>query len=238
MHHLWPTGLILALVVALSGCAQHHAGDEHCSENDHFDCPRISSELESTGMFFVDQQILDTRSKHFVRHSGEGKYESYLVQNIPFEPLSDLRQKIEEQFDVSLKHRGEAHITVITPPEFERLSSHLSIDEINELASETIQSMTYQPVCLGRGRSRGQPPDEGTIMTTFFIVVTSRELVALREQIATAYRQAGGTEPAFKTQYHPHITLGFTHRDLHDSDGVTKDETSCVAGIGTVEKID
>jgi hypothetical protein len=50
---------------------------------------------------------------------------SHLAMNIPYIPVESLRKEVEKRLGSDLKNRGEAHITVITPPEYERLKSRL-----------------------------------------------------------------------------------------------------------------
>ena len=37
------------------------------------------------------------------------------------------------------------------------------------------------------------------------------------------------------TDFYPHITLGFTKRDLHFEDGVRKDKSTCVADLNLAD---
>jgi len=100
---------------------------------------------------------------------------------------------------------------------------------INEVALlNRIQETPFQIVCLGRGQKT-----EGTkTLSTFFIVVDAPELRVLRQTIATLYKTSGGIANEFKPEgYYPHITVGFSERDLHSQDGVIKNKATCFSEI-------
>lgn len=151
----------------------------------------------------------------------------YLSMNIDFTAISDLRKRIEAKQKVELKHLGEAHITVIAPQEYEQLKSVLTMELINEVALlNRIQESPFQIICLGRGQLR----EGNKTLLTYFIVIEAPELMNLRQTIATLYKTNGGQSNAFRPEeFYPHITVGFTERDLHLSDGVIKDKTSCLS---------
>lgn len=150
----------------------------------------------------------------------------YLTMNIAFAPISDIRTNIEQKEKLNLVHRGEAHITVITPPEFERLRSVLSMELINEVALlNRIQETPFEIVCIGRG----QIQENRKTLSTYFVVVDAPELLTMRHTIATLYKTHGGRPSEFDPDlFYPHITIGYTERDLHLQDGVAKDKSSCL----------
>ncbi|NNF16509.1 MAG: hypothetical protein HKN70_07155 [Gammaproteobacteria bacterium] len=160
----------------------------------------------------------------FIPHTGTTAFASYLAINLPFAPVADVRQRLERQLGRPLKHRDEAHITVITPPEFVRLQPYLAIDEINRIVADSIQATRFKVACTGRA----QAVLEGELHSTYFLVVDSPQLHRIRDRIALLYKQTGGPLPAFTEDYHPHITVGFTHRDLYAADGAIKDRRSCL----------
>ena len=58
---------------------------------------------------------------------------------------------------------------------------------------------------------------------TYFVVVQSEDLISIRKKIQDSFVGKGGDKNDFNPlNYFPHITLGFTKRDLHESDGVIK----------------
>ncbi|RYZ84807.1 MAG: hypothetical protein EOP06_17380 [Proteobacteria bacterium] len=164
----------------------------------------------------------------FVPHVGEKAMQSYLAMNLPFKSYEPLLTKLKSLPEMPpLISRGEAHITVITPPEFDRgLKPQVSIQEINRVAEEAgLQKMRPKPICIGEGRKE----IEGVVQKTYFVVMESPELVALRDQVQRLYVARGGNRSQFVAQnFYPHVTLGYTLRDLHFEDGVIKDKTSCI----------
>lgn len=150
---------------------------------------------------------------------------SYLAVSLPFEKYEKIRQNIEQKNGITLKHRGEAHITVISPPEYKNLESFLKMEELQALAQEmNIQQSPFDSLCIGKGISK-KSPQEGV---TYFMVIESKKLREFRKKIESLFLSRGGNPKSFLANaFYPHITLGFTQRDLHFEDGVIKDTTSC-----------
>lgn len=148
---------------------------------------------------------------------------NYLAQNLQFLPFDKIRTQLEHKLERTLLHRGEAHITVLSPPEWEILTSHLRPTHIEEIAQIfKIQQMPFEVLCVGSYSS----PDKGA---TYFLVINSPHLFDLRTRIHRAFTQLGGNPDKFDpTHYFPHITLGFDVKDFHHADGAIKDSSSCV----------
>ena len=183
----------------------------------------LSYELEARG--------LDGTSEPFIAHQGPGQWDSYLALNLPFASAAELRAAIEEREGVVLKHRGEAHVTVVTPIEYWQYLRPVGItmEDIHLLARQArLQSARLSAVCLGQG----QAPLADRLESTYFVVVKSPELVKLREELEDLYLLRGGDPLGFRASwFFPHITIGFTKDDLHESNGVIKDERSCVSSL-------
>jgi 2'-5' RNA ligase len=163
----------------------------------------------------------------FIPHIEEKPMQAYLAMNLPYAPYEKLYKQLEKAEGLELKNRGEAHITVVTPIEYDKaLKKHLSIAEIHKIAEEAkIQQATYTPVCIGRG----QKDISGKIEKTYYVVVESPDLIELRGKIEEAYVKNGGRAQDFVPEkFMPHVTLGYTARDLHHEDGVRKNSTSCI----------
>ncbi|MBT3980658.1 MAG: hypothetical protein HOE90_04845 [Bacteriovoracaceae bacterium] len=148
-----------------------------------------------------------------------------LVMNINYTAVKKIRLALEKSTGSILKNRGEAHITVITPPEFQNsLGLILSSKEIHQLAKKRIQDAKFSVICIGEGKAQIGAKWE----KTYFLVVESNDLINLRHEIYSEYLQKGGDAKLFDPdQYHPHITIGFTKKDLHPHQGVVKNVTSC-----------
>jgi hypothetical protein len=116
---------------------------------------------------------------------------------------------------------------VITPIEYDKiLSKKIKIRDINALAEKfNIQGSHFKPVCIGKGSTTLN----SDALDAYFVVVSSDDLFKLRSEIQKLYIAKGGAPSDFNPEsYYPHITLGFTQRDLHLEDGVIKDERSCL----------
>ena len=150
---------------------------------------------------------------------------SHLAMNVNQPPVQKIQKSIEADLQEPLKTRGESHITIINPIEYEKLKTYLPIEKINELArGASVQQASFKPICLGRGHLQ----IEGREESTYFIVVESEDLLKLRFNIKEAFVAAGGASKDFDEKlYFPHITIGFTKRDLHFEDGIIKNKTSC-----------
>lgn len=172
------------------------------------------------------KQVHNNQQLSFTPHHGEGRWGKYLTMNINYAPINQLFNQLSPQRPKPLKNRGEAHITVITPVEFYQvLGKKLSIEQISQIARDHhIQSATFEVVCLGRG----QATVENVLEETFFVVVNSKDLVNIRRKIQALYIEQGGAAEDFNpNHFFPHITLGFSARDLHENDGVIKNSASC-----------
>lgn len=150
---------------------------------------------------------------------------SYVAMNIDFTTIEPLRQELEQRYGVVLKSRNEAHITLISPPEMKVLRTRLTTKAINGIVKNKIQSAKFEVICVGKGEIL----QNDTTLATYFLVVRSEELMTLRLAILEAFMNKGGQADQFVARkYYPHITIGFTHRDLHEEDGILKDERSCI----------
>ena len=167
--------------------------------------------------FDLDAAIYATSNLSFESVSGN----DYLSMNVPYAPAHKIDVELMRRLGKTLRDRNEAHITVITPPEYQSISAQISMTEIKPLAkSLNLQSSKFEVRCLGRGQIKGN-------LETYYLVVVSDDLVTFREAIEKRVKAGGGTFDA--EHFYPHITIGFTQRDLHEADGVIKDEASCIA---------
>jgi 2'-5' RNA ligase len=168
-----------------------------------------------------------TEKAEFIPHTEEKPMKAYLAMNLPYAPYKSLYEQIQDAEKIQLNTRGEAHITVVTPVEYDKvLKKHMSIAEITKIAEEAkIQDLNFNPVCIGRGEKElsGKPEK------VYYVVVESSDLIDLRGKIEEAYVKNGGKPQEFVPEkFLPHVTLGYTARDLHIEDGVTKNKNSCI----------
>jgi 2'-5' RNA ligase len=176
----------------------------------------------------VSPSILQNYKMSFMSHTGPGAFDNALAMNMPYESVANVRHQVSRFLGFDLKtfrgwvSQGEAHVTVITPPEFaSRLSKYLSIQRIEEIAEQNhIQNSDLQILGLGSGSAS----INGQMQSTYFLIVYSKNLLAIRQQIYHEYLKNGGPSNSWNPlHFFPHITIGFTLRDLHDQDGVIKD---------------
>lgn len=176
----------------------------------------------------LKSSIYNTESVKFIPHKGVGRWDNYLVMNLPFEPVADVFKQVLVREGVQLTSRGEAHLTIITPIEYWEVlkSVGITIDEINTLAIKAqIQKLKFTSLCIGRGSAI----IDSNVENTFYIVVESQQAMEMRKAIQTLYISRGGNADKFLvSNYHPHVTVGFTKRDLHESDKVIKNKDSCI----------
>ncbi len=177
--------------------------------------------------FTLSESIYRGENVPLLKHSGPGQWDNYLTMNLPFEPIAELFAQLLIDQRKQLSNRGEAHITVVTPVEYwnSLKPAGVSIEEIQKIAAnKKIQQAQFDVVCLGQGEARLNEKTE----QTFYVVVKSDDLMELRREIRSLFLAKGGNAVDFMAEnFHPHITLGFTSRDLHESDGVIKNADSC-----------
>ncbi len=178
--------------------------------------------------FMIDPQV--TNKVPFISKIGDDKnyYGTYLQMNINFAPVKELFLKLDHTLKGSLNKKNarvEAHITVLTPIEYQKFFKPLGIlmDEINQIALDMkIQNSDVTYICVGKGENVEQSQQ------TYYIVVKSRNLSQIRNQLFYLYKKRGGIPSQFDpNNFYPHITIGYTNSDLHLSNGVYKGRNSC-----------
>lgn len=180
--------------------------------------------------YYLSSKVFENKDLPFISHQGPGPFDSYLTMEVQFEPIADLFKQLLIDQRTVLTNRGEAHITVVTPVEYhEILKSKLSMADIDDIArKQKLQESLFTVVCLGEGNLE----INNKLESAFYVVVRSPALLKVREEIQKAWIAKGGDKELFKPEYfYPHITLGYTVRDLHISDGVVKDESTCIRDI-------
>ncbi|KAI9230826.1 MAG: hypothetical protein DHS80DRAFT_11883 [Piptocephalis tieghemiana] len=201
----------------------------------------------------VSRHLHDSHKLPFQEHVGKGPFGTWLGLTLPSEPARDLLQELNglrrgnhsdsdhedkgPQNQKELRGRGEAHITVLTPPEIHRVlrPAGLNMDRVHEIAlAHGIQNATFTTRCLGRARV--QPKQGKGMEEVYFLVVDSPDLVRIRWAVWEAYVQEAGGEPALfaPEAYWPHVTVGYTLRDYFPEDGVWKGVNSCWAEVNEV----
>lgn len=153
---------------------------------------------------------------------------SALAMNIQYDDIKFIRSEISKTIKKPLTYlkswdaNGEAHVTTITPPEFKNfLSKYITEQTMNKIARNMeIQKSDLEVIGIGSGTKKFN----GENGETFFVIVKSKNLLKIRESIYREYRKAGGPANGFNpSRFFPHITIGFTHSDIHEADGLVKD---------------
>lgn len=188
--------------------------------------PLLCSGAQET--YYLPNKVHNNQAQPFVPHHKEGLFGSYLTMAVNYTPVKTLF----EQLPGALKTRGEAHVTVITPVEFYQvLSSKVTIAQIDQIAMQQhIQASAFKTVCLGRGQKKSK--GKAKVESTYFVVINSEGLLNIRHKVHALFVEQGGQADAFDpNHFYPHITVGFSSKDLHESDGVIKDDTACIASL-------
>jgi 2'-5' RNA ligase len=211
--------LFLALSIGTQACQSANAPEENSGLQSERDA-KLKADLD-TAPFTLSGKVHSPVM--FVENA------SYLAMNISYKPIERLKQAVSSRTGSKLKNRGEAHITVLTPSEFSAIAKVLDKKEINELAvAGNIQAIEFSALCLGSGSIS----KDGKIERSYFVVVESPGLIALRQSLLKSFENKARSAAPFEAEhYYPHITIGFTKSDLHEEQGVIKDAKSCVGAL-------
>lgn len=165
---------------------------------------------------------------------GPGRFDNALAMNVQYGPIRELRDAISMEIGYELDFfrawnpAGEAHVTVITPVEYfdvlrgpDAANPFVSMQDIARIAGDSgIQGSDLAILGVGRGRAQ----IDGRTEETYFVIVESMNLRKIRQRIHGLYVERGGRPDAWNPQnFYPHITIGYSKRDLHEADGVLKD---------------
>jgi len=187
--------------------------------------------------FTLLRPALTTANVPFQSHSGTQPFQSYLVQTIDFQFVKPLYDQIQQTLPYPIQTRGEAHITVVTPPEFDKVLSPVGITmaDIDRIAlKHRIQNTKMTPKCIGSARTRldGHP----NLDEVYFVVMDAPHLLPIRKDIQKLFLSKGGSGALFEAEaFWPHVTVGFTYRDMFIEDGVFKGMNSCIAKVTVVD---
>lgn len=186
----------------------------------------------SLSLSSISIEFLNTSAIPFQPHTAAG-FGSYLVMNLNNSYLKPLIAELNATNSFSLRTRAEAHITIISPPEFNfALNSVLTMEDINQIALEAeIQSSKFEIVCLAKQSQFD--PKLSKRSAVFNLIVESPALLAIRNSIQARYEEKGGEASNFDAQrFYPHITLAFEeHGDWFPEDQVFKTKRTCISKI-------
>lgn len=198
--------LVLLLSLAIASC-------RHTETNS-------APSSQASTVLRIDPEVLATHKLDWTAKS------NYVEMKIPYEPIAQVKKEVESREGVTLQSRGEAHITVVTPPEMTVLRTRLSLEQINGFMEKAnLQKIPVQLNCLGRGQIK----QGDRRLATYYVLVQAPGILQVREKLRQLFVGAGGDRQAFQPErIRLHITVGYTERDLHPEDGVIKDSRTCL----------
>ncbi|KAI8089671.1 uncharacterized protein BX664DRAFT_333604 [Halteromyces radiatus] len=175
----------------------------------------------------ISRHIHDTSNIPFEEHNLDMPWLGMQLDYTYIEPILEILNSTEQP----LLSRQEAHITVISPPEYRILSTstNITIDELNHLAkSHKIQSSIFSVVCLGKVIQKENNFDH----VVYQLIISSPSLIKLRESIFRLFYIRKGNPSLFDPHaFWPHITIGFTDHDLFVEQGIYKGLNACYRPI-------
>jgi hypothetical protein len=189
-------------------------------------CRKLKHEL------ILDNSIYHNDEMEFISHQGSKPFENTLAMNVKLAPIHSLKNQIAKNINKELDcFRGwdpqcEAHVTVITPVEYDNvLSTKLTMKEIESIALRyNIQESTFS--IHGIGSANKMIKDQNgndEYRETYFLILESENLRLIRQMIWYEFVRKGGAINAFDPAwFFPHITIGYIAGDLHESHGVLK----------------
>jgi 2'-5' RNA ligase len=155
-----------------------------------------------------------------------------LIRSVHYPSVNALIPQLNSLYKVNLEDRREAHVTIITPPEFQSsLTKVFTVNEMLNRYSSNIQALPFEVVCVGsRKSSNGQNH-------VFYLVVKSDELSNIRFDLAQEANLRARTQSiplVFKPEaFWPHITIGFIKGDVFE---FSKGPESCLVDVKLVIK--
>lgn len=166
-----------------------------------------------------------------VSQSKTPELKNYVSLDLEYGRYKALLNELDKKVG-TLKNRGEAHVTLITPPEFKALVAGGSItpEQIHEAYKlAALKPQDFKEICVGQSSKKIQAKK----MSTYYVVIKSAAFLKFRRDVAALSKVS---EKDFNPNlFFPHITLGFTERDLHYEDGVKKDAKTCLKEINIAQ---
>ncbi|KAF9959328.1 hypothetical protein BGZ70_008883 [Mortierella alpina] len=200
----------------------------------------LSSKLKDDTIV-IDRNVFNTADTPFRPHNGTKPFTNWVGLTLDYsyiQPVFNLIMSTESIANGTLRTRGEAHITVITPPEFDRVlrPAGVTINELDDLATagpqrNRLQKAKFGMECLGRVQVVTKP--KNVFQQALQIILKEYEdLVEYRWDVFNLFVQKGGNPALFDPEnFSPHITLGYRHRDIFEGDGVFKRKNACIRNI-------
>ncbi|KAI1316758.1 hypothetical protein EDD11_009496 [Mortierella claussenii] len=186
----------------------------------------------------ISKKVLQTSKVPFIPHNGTALFTNWIGLNVDFQyvkPIFNLVNTTQALGNGTLISRGESHITIILPTEYDQIlhPAGVTIEELNALATHKnrLQRSKFELECLGRVQVVSKP--DGVFQQSLQIILKNyRDLIRYREDVFKLFVKKGGNPALFDAEnFTPHITLGFKHRDIFVEDGVYKGKNACIHKI-------
>lgn len=128
-----------------------------------------------------------------------------VMLHIPFAWAEAIRRSVERVIGQELLHRGEAHITVLSPGEV-RVAG-VSAAELLDACWAKLETAQWDAEWVGSATVGDS--------TAYFIIIESTDLEEIRGGLGAAF-----AIPGFRVEDQQfHVTLGYTLRDVFPKDG-------------------
>ncbi|KAG0207356.1 hypothetical protein BGX28_001364 [Mortierella sp. GBA30] len=185
----------------------------------------------------INKKVLQTAKVPFIPHSGTALFTNWVGLNVDFKyvkPIFDIVNTTQAFGNGTLISRGESHITIIAPTEYDQIlhPAGVTIEELNAIATRknSLQRAKFELECLGRVQVVTK---DGVFQQSLQIILKNyKDLIRYREEVFKLFVKKGGNPALFDAEsYKPHITLGFKHRDIFVEDGVFKGKNACIHKI-------
>ncbi|KAI7904555.1 uncharacterized protein BX663DRAFT_320855 [Cokeromyces recurvatus] len=180
--------------IIISGLQAAYINDGNRHNNDYQIAFKTPLGVPYRGRFItIDKRILNTEDLPFIEHSDGNS--SWLAMNFDFQYVKPIFDFLNTTHKVPLLSRGEAHITVISPPEFTVLATAgVTIDDLNKIAiSDTIQKSKVEIICIGKE----DVVIENKNRIVYQIIVKSSDLIGIRKKIFQLYARKDGNTALF-----------------------------------------
>ena len=227
---------------------------------------RYKHELKTRDKLMIDVpvDIFDASSIAFnesIVKVPNGPLLEYLATTLNHTHFPQIKKQIEKIANTTLKDRGEAHMTIITPPEYgyeaenyqQGLGKLIKLPELNAIAQGertreesamqlfSVQQFDMYPLCIGKAsRSIGKKGEKGykEDSAVYYIIVESKQASAFREELETEFQARRGNPSHFCAKcFRAHITIGYEDNDWFEDKSIYKTEHTCEYGINLIGMI-
>ena len=128
----------------------------------------------------LSKSVTNNDQLPFITHHGSADMDNALAMNIQYAPVKAVREQLSAYLQFKLHYftgwnaNGEAHVTVITPPEYANvIKQYVSMARIEELAKQAdIQHAVVDIIGIGSGDVKINGKQE----QTYFLIVSSTRI--------------------------------------------------------------